>query len=68
MSYLFHTNTANKVAYRRVIQNYLVRQSEEAKRQGQEDLTVLRQLVAMETPQIDVRYTVYVILKYLDVS
>jgi hypothetical protein len=67
MSYLFNTNAANKVAYRRVIHNFLARQSTEAKRQGQEDLTVLRQLVAMKTPQIDVRYTVY-ILKCLEMS
>ena len=60
MSYLFHTGHANKVAYRRVINNSLGRQSEEVRRQGQEDLTVLRNLVAMETPQINVR-SVYMI-------
>ena len=60
LSYLFHTGHANKIAYRRVINNSLGRQSEEVRRQGQEDLTVLRHLVAMETPQINVR-SVYMI-------
>jgi hypothetical protein len=45
LSYLFHTGHANKIAYRRVINNSLGRQSEEVRRQGQEDLTVLRNLV-----------------------
>ena len=42
-------------AYNRVIGNALRRKTQGVRQQAEEDLTALRQLVAMETPQINVR-------------